>query len=157
MLNFVKWTVVITILFNTSTMILTTASADGVKKRFGQTITVYKTPTCGCCKHWVSYLKKDGFTVLTHDLNDLEPVKAANGLSDPRLKSCHTAVVDGYVIEGHVPADDIWRLLSERPPIIGLSAPGMPRMSPGMASTTPKDYDVLSFDAEGQIRIYSRY
>jgi hypothetical protein len=73
------------------------------------------------------------------------------------LKSCHTAVVDGYVVEGHVPVSDIQRLITEKPDIIGISAPGMPQMSPGMASIVPKDYDVLSFDKEGKIELFSSY
>ena len=84
-------------------------------------------------------------------------VKAKNGLTDPRLRSCHTAVIDGYVVEGHVPVNDILRLLKERPPIVGITAPGMPQLSPGMHSLIPKDYDVLSFDKEGNISLFSRY
>jgi hypothetical protein len=71
--------------------------------------------------------------------------------------SCHTAIVDGYIVEGHVPADDIWRLLSERPAVTGISAPGMPQLSPGMNSIEPQGYDVLSFDRQGQVELFSRY
>jgi len=121
-------------------------------------ITVYKSPTCGCCKDWVTYLEEEGFKVTAIDHDDVDTIKVKYGLPDPKLKSCHTAIVDGYLVEGHVPASDIERLLSERPTNIkGLSAPGMPMMSPGMASRTPKDYDVLSFTENGETAVYSRY
>jgi hypothetical protein len=120
-------------------------------------VTVYKSPTCGCCAGWVDYLRDNGFKVVTHNVDSLEKIKADLGLTDNRLKSCHTAVVDGYVVEGHVPVSDIQRLITEKPDIIGISAPGMPQMSPGMASIVPKDYDVLSFDKEGKIELFSSY
>lgn len=121
-------------------------------------ITVYKSPTCGCCQEWVTYLEEEGFTVTAINHDDVDSIKAKHGLQDPRLKSCHTALVDGYIVEGHVPASDIERLLNDRPTNIkGLTAPGMPMMSPGMASRTPKDYDVLSFTESGEIAVYSRY
>lgn len=120
-------------------------------------IVVYKSPTCGCCTGWVEYLEKNGFKVQTHNTNQLNEVKAKLGLTDGRLMSCHTAVVDGFVVEGHVPVDDIKRLLSERPNIVGITAPGMPQLSPGMHSEIPKGYDVLSFDADGRTEVYSSY
>ena len=135
---------------------LSMAQDDGLKRKFGQEITVYKTPTCGCCKEWVSYLKTNGFKVITHDLDNLNQVKAQHGVP-AQLQSCHTAVVDGYVVEGHVPADDIWRLLTQRPKVSGITAPGMPQQSPGMYSIEPRDYDVLSFDGEGRVELFSRY
>jgi hypothetical protein len=121
------------------------------------TITVYKTPTCGCCTGWVEYLRDNGFHVEAHDMQSLDQTKARLGLTDPRLMSCHTAVIDGYVVEGHVPADDIRRLVSEKPDVVGITAPGMPQMSPGMYSVEPKDYDVLVFDDEGNVGLFSRY
>jgi len=121
-------------------------------------ITVYKSPTCGCCKEWVTYLEEEGFNVTSIDHDDVDTIKTKYGLPDQKLKSCHTAIVDDYLVEGHVPANDIIRLLKERPKNIkGLSAPGMPMMSPGMASRTPKDYDVLSFTATGETAVYSQY
>ena len=122
----------------------------------GASVTVYKSPTCGCCAKWADYLAADGFDVTTVDRDDLESVKNAHAVP-PRLHSCHTAVVGGYVIEGHVPARDIRRLLDERPNLIGLSAPGMPPLSPGMGSIEPRDYDVIGFDADGNVVVYSRY
>ena len=131
--------------------------ADEIQRKVGQEITVYKSPTCGCCQGWAEYLEDNGFIVETVDTSKLQEIKKKYGLTDPRLASCHTAVVDGYVVEGHVPADDIWRLLSERPEVVGITAPGMPQMSPGMRSIEPKGYDVLSVDSEGQASVFSRY
>ena len=122
-----------------------------------ETITVYKTPTCGCCKGWVDYLRDEGFTVETIDTDVLTEIKSEHGLTDGRLMSCHTALVDGYVVEGHVPVSDIRRLIEEKPDIVGITAPGMPQMSPGMDSLIPKDYDVLSFNKDGQVKVFSRY
>jgi hypothetical protein len=120
-------------------------------------MTVYKSPACSCCKDWVSYIEKAGYSVNAIDHDNLDAIKAEHGLTNPSLKSCHTAIIDGYVIEGHVPVTDIERLLAERPDVVGLTAPGMPMMSPGMGSETPKDYDVLAFDKNGQSRVYSSY
>lgn len=128
-----------------------------VRPVHAEEITVYKTPTCGCCSGWVDYLRDSGFDVTTHDLKDLTQIKHQHGLTDRRLMSCHTAIVDGYVVEGHVPVNDIRRLLEERPDIVGITAPGMPQMSPGMRSLVPKDYDVLSFDRQGRVHVFSRY
>jgi hypothetical protein len=121
------------------------------------TMTVYKSPTCGCCSGWVEYMQEEGFKVNSIDTNDMDSVKTRLGLTDPRLHSCHTAVIDGYIVEGHVPADDVKRLLSEKPAILGLTAPGMPMMSPGMASRTPQGYDVLSVDEAGIPYLWSAY
>ena len=128
--------------------------AEGTSK--GIPITVYKSPTCGCCAGWASYLSTRGFAVTTIDQEDLSALKAKHGIT-PELRSCHTALVGGYVVEGHVPSADIHRLLEERPAIVGLTAPGMPMMSPGMASIEPRDYDVLQFDREGRVAVFSRY
>ena len=118
---------------------------------------VYKSPTCDCCKDWVTYIEKAGYLVESIETDNVNSVKAEHGLTNPALKSCHTAIIDGYVIEGHVPVTDIERLLAERPDIVGLTAPGMPMMSPGMGSETPRDYDVLAFMKNGKSRVYSAY
>lgn len=121
------------------------------------TIRVYKTPTCGCCQGWADYLSRKGFQVITEDHQDLTAIRERLGITDPRLLSCHTAEVDGYVVEGHVPADDIHRLLTEKPEVVGITAPGMPAQSPGMQSEEPEGYDVLSFDAAGNTQVFSSY
>jgi len=120
-------------------------------------ITVWKTPTCGCCQAWVDYLEDNGFRVTAYDVDDVTPIKQELGLTNPALYSCHTALIDGYIVEGHVPASDIRRLLTERPEITGITAPGMPQMSPGMDSIEPKGYDVLQFNSYQQLSIFSRY
>ena len=121
------------------------------------TIEVYKTPTCGCCGLWVEHLERNGFATKVTDLQDLAPLKTQHQVPG-RLQSCHTAVVDGYVIEGHVPAADIHRLLKERPAVAGLAVPGMPIGSPGMeVGTTVQPYDVLTFTREGQAGVFASY
>jgi len=119
-------------------------------------ITVYKSPTCGCCKAWVKHLQANGFTVVAKDVRDVAPYKETYGVP-PRLGACHTARVDGYTVEGHVPAADIRRLLQERPPVRGLAVPGMPPGSPGMESRSPVRYETLTFDADGRIAVYARH
>lgn len=120
-------------------------------------VTVYKSPTCGCCEAWVSHLQQDGFDVKVLDVKNVAPYKTQNGVT-PKLASCHTAFVDGYVIEGHVPAQDIRRLLRERPKVTGLAVPGMPIGSPGMEQGGRKDpYQVLTFDKNGNTSIYANH
>jgi len=120
-------------------------------------VTVYKSPTCGCCKQWVKHMQANGFTVKAYDVADIMQYKTANGVP-LTLGSCHTAIVNGYVIEGHVPANDIKRLLKERPPVRGLAVPGMPVGSPGMEQGAHKDhYDVLTFDAQGRTTTFARH
>ena len=104
----------------------------------------------------MGHLRENGFEVRTEDVPDMDSVKARFGVA-PRHQGCHTATVDGYVIEGHVPAADIRRLLEERPDVTGLTVPGMPRGSPGMESPVPEPYDVLTFDDGGNEAIYASY
>ena len=112
-------------------------------------ITVHKTPWCSCCEGWIEHLEDNGFTVTAQNHEDMDPIKAELGVP-ARLQSCHTAVVGGYSIEGHVPADDIKRLLAERPEAVGISAPGMPAGSPGMETGGAKDaYQVILFGKQG--------
>lgn len=119
-------------------------------------VKVFKSPTCGCCTKWAEHLQAEGFTVELVDTDDLVTVKAALGV--PReMGSCHTAQVGDYVVEGHVPADDIKSLLSEAPEgTLGLAVPGMPVGSPGMeVPGQPADrYDVVAFDGDGGRRVY---
>lgn len=116
----------------------------------GPLITVYKTPDCGCCVKWVEYLQKEGFEVKTVNRDDLSPIKQRAGVP-PEMSSCHTALVDGYVIEGHVPAQAIRKLLKERPDTLGLAVPGMPANSPGMGEMDGK---LKTFTLEG--KLYSK-
>ena len=119
------------------------------------TLVVYKTPTCGCCSAWVDHARENGFAVVTHDMNDLSAIKQQLGVPAGRA-SCHTAAVNGYTIEGHVPADLIRKMLTERPAIRGLAVPGMPIGSPGMEGMIKQDYDVLAFDENGNVQVYAR-
>lgn len=110
-------------------------------------ITVYKTPSCGCCTRWVEYLRTEGFEVQAIDQRNLTPIKQKAGVT-PEMASCHTAMVDGYVIEGHVPARAIRKLLRERPETLGLAVPGMPHNSPGMG---PMDGKLKTYTLEGEL------
>ncbi len=115
---------------------------------------VWKSPSCGCCGGWIDHMKAEGFSVVVHDLEDVTPVKDRHGVT-PDLASCHTAVIDGYVIEGHVPAADVRRLLAERPKATGLTIPGMPQSAPGM-DMPGEPYEVLLF-SPGGASLYSRH
>jgi len=122
-------------------------------------ITMHKSPNCGCCSNWGDTLKTAGFTVVEIKHDDMGVIKQKYGVSD-KLASCHTALVGGYIIEGHVPAADVQRLLKEKPEgVVGLTAPGMPQQSPGMQPEMllPKNYDVLAFDKDGKTTVYSHY
>ena len=119
-------------------------------------ITVYKSPTCGCCTKWVSHLQENGFEVETTDLKDLSLAKSMSGIT-PEQASCHTAKVGGYVIEGHVPAEDIKRLLVERPDARGLIVPGMPKGSPGMEHPNPDHYQVLLLGNDGSTAVFAEH
>jgi len=119
----------------------------------GPEVVVYKNASCGCCKKWVEHLQSAGFRVTVHDTSSVAGVMERYGV--PRkLTACHTAVVDGYVVEGHVPADVIQRLLKERPGIAGVAVPGMPAGSPGMESDAPARYYIFTFDKNGTTAVY---
>ena len=124
----------------------------------GIAVQVYKDPTCGCCALWVEHLRKAGFTAKVNDVEDMTAIKTKHGV--PReARSCHTALVDGYVVEGHVPAEDVQRLLKQRPAIGGIGVPGMPIGSPGMevAGVKPQAYDVLAFTKDGSTRVFASH
>ncbi len=130
------------------------ASARWLRAAKPVAIKVYKTPSCGCCKAWVQHLRDNGFQVETMDMPDLSLVKQKYGVK-PALQACHTAVVNGYVVEGHVPADVITKLLKEHPVVAGVAVPGMPGGSPGMEGGSQERYDVLTFDRAGRTRVYA--
>ncbi|HIE55716.1 MAG TPA: DUF411 domain-containing protein [Chromatiaceae bacterium] len=116
-------------------------------------VVVYKSPTCGCCKKWVQHMRENGFDVEVHEQYNVTPVKNRLGVPG-QVRSCHTAKVDGYIIEGHVPADVVKRLLQEKPQVAGLAVPGMPMGSPGMEGFRKDPYNILSFTSEGKTAIY---
>ena len=120
-------------------------------------ITVYKSPTCGCCEKWITHLRKQGFDVSSQDSNKMPKVKQVIGVK-PEYQSCHTAIIGDYYIEGHVPGDDIRRLLKEKPDALGLSVPGMHVGSPGMEQGNKKQhYTVYLIKKDGKKVVYHQY
>ncbi|HEX4918779.1 MAG TPA: DUF411 domain-containing protein [Limnobacter sp.] len=123
-------------------------------------IEVWKTPTCGCCSAWVDHLRENGFDVKVHDVQDTGAFRAALGMSQD-YGSCHSAKIAGYAIEGHVPASDIKKLLSQKPDAVGLAVPGMPMGSPGMEHPDMPHkrhaYDVLLVGKQGEVSAYTHY
>jgi hypothetical protein len=132
------------------------ATSAAVTSRVADTLVVYKTASCGCCKNWIEHMERNGFTVVAHNesLVGLNRRKSAAGVSTD-LVSCHTALVSGYAVEGHVPADLVLRMLRERPRIAGLVVPGMPVGSPGMEGSPKQDYDVIAFRRDGGREVYA--
>jgi hypothetical protein len=120
-------------------------------------VTVYRSPTCGCCGKWIEHLKQNNFNVKDIVSDEMDAIKARYGVPK-EMASCHTAIVDGYVVEGHVPASDIMKLLKTKPKVTGLAVPGMVTGSPGMEMGGRVDpYDVMSFDKENRFQIFNRY
>ncbi len=123
-----------------------------------QEMTVYRSPTCTCCGRWIEHVKANGFKVKDIISDDMDAIKEKNGIPE-KLASCHTAVVNGYVVEGHVPADDIHKLLSSKSKLAGIAAPGMPLASPGMETPghTADPYQVISFDKNNQFAVFASH
>ena len=120
-------------------------------------IEVYRSPSCGCCSKWIAHLKENQFDVKDHVTNDVQAIKDKYGVPE-NMASCHTALVNGYVVEGHVPAADIRKLLKLKPAVIGISVPGMPVGTPGMEMGGRKDpYKVVSFDKDKKYQVFSSY
>ena len=122
--------------------------------RTAPSVTVYKSPTCGCCTKWVDHMRANGFDVTAQNIEDMAAIKEKHGVP-AKAGSCHTSLVGGYVIEGHVPADVVKRLLAERPKVAGLAVPGMPASAPGM-DIPGHPYTIVSFDRSGQLAVYER-
>lgn len=121
------------------------------------TVTVYKSPSCNCCNKWVSHMREQGFQVKIESRFNVSPVKKQVGLPSS-LAACHTATVGNYVVEGHVPAEDVKALLREKPDVRGLSVPGMPVGSPGMErGDRVEPYEVLTFTPAGDTTVFARY
>lgn len=121
-------------------------------------ITVYKSSSCECCAKWVDHLRANGFAPAVHDEEAMNGIKDQMGVPEG-VRSCHTALVDKYLIEGHVPAPDIRRLLAERPKVAGLAVPGMPSSTPGMLmpGAPAKPYEVVAFTSGGATTVYARH
>jgi hypothetical protein len=121
-------------------------------------ITVYKSSSCGCCTSWVEYVRDNGFEPTVHDEEDMDAIKAQLGVPEG-VRSCHTALVGKYLIEGHVPASDIKRLVAEQAGVAGLAVPGMPSGTPGMAQAGAKiaGFEVVAFQQDGTTKTFARY
>jgi len=131
--------------------------ASGVASaQMAQTVEVYKSPYCGCCGQWVEHMRKAGFAVNTHDVQDVPAARQKLGMPE-RFGSCHTARIGKYLIEGHVPAADVKRLLAEHPDAVGLAAPGMPSGSPGMEGGKPEPYNTLLVARDGSATVFARH
>jgi hypothetical protein len=117
-------------------------------------VTVYKDPGCECCVRWCKHLAANGFVVQPRDVANVDEIKHTMGVPE-RLQSCHTAVVGRYVVEGHVPADLVKKMLAEQPQIVGLAAPGMPEGSPGMEGAKKDKYEILTFDRAGKTTVFA--
>src|SRR5690554_5042543 len=133
-------------------------TATAARAAPARALTVYKTPTCGCCGGWVAHMRRNGFAATVIEQADLTPVRRRLGVPDA-VASCHTAVIDGYALEGHVPATDILRLLAERPQAAGLAVPGMSLGSPGMEvpDGTRDAFDTLLILRDGRTRVFARH
>ncbi len=121
-------------------------------------LAVYKSPTCACCDGWVTHMRQAGFAVTVHVVADPGTVRRARGMPDA-MASCHTGVIGGYLVEGHVPAADVVRLLAERPDAVGVTAPGMPMGSPGMETPDGRKqpFDTLLVLRSGRTRVFGRH
>jgi hypothetical protein len=131
------------------------AQRTGKPAPAGQAITVYRTATCGCCGKWVEHLQASGFNPTVHVVDNIEQAPPRKQVP-AALHSCHTATLEGYIVEGHVPADVISQLLKERPRVQGIAVPGMPLGSPGMEAPNPQPYEVLTFDGSGKTTVFAR-
>lgn len=136
---------------------LALAQSPGAQQAPKTAVTVYKSASCGCCKNWVEHMRKAGFEVTPLDVENIGEIKAKYGVPT-EVASCHTAVVDGYVVEGHVPSDVVLRFLRERPQVVGIATPGMPVGSPGMEdpSGRTEPYNIVTFDKSGKHTVYDR-
>ena len=117
-------------------------------------VLLYKNPQCGCCEGYAKYLRKNGYSVTVKPSHDLSLIKRNNGVPE-EFEGCHTSLIDGYVVEGHVPVGTINKLLSERPDIKGISLPGMPMGSPGMGGKKEAPFEVHQFTADGKTKLYA--
>lgn len=123
----------------------------------GKEMTVYKSPYCGCCTKWIDIMKEKGFNVTTIMSNNMNNIKAKVGIT-PKTSSCHTAIVDGYIVEGHVNYSAVKKMLTQKPDILGITVPGMPIGSPGMEQGNIKQaYNVLSITKDGSLDIYEKH
>lgn len=137
---------------------LTGCSTQPAALNASPTVEVYKSEACLCCEDWITHLKKHGFVVRAINTEELEAIKVQHGVPEA-LRSCHTALVGGYIVEGHVPAEDVQRMLRDRPEISGIAVAGMPIGSPGMEveGYAPKPFDVIAFDRSGETYVFASH
>lgn len=151
-LIFRRFIALVAIAFIVLLTITTTAQAANLPEA-----TVYRDPACTCCGGWMKHMQAQGFTVKNVPTADMMTFKHEQGVTD-NLASCHTAIIDGYVVEGHVPGDDIKQLLAQKPNVKGIAVPGMPVGTPGMEMGNKKDsYAVISFDKQGQTKVFKQH
>jgi hypothetical protein len=147
------------ILFNNSNNIVLASVWDKPTQSYlGNTnMTVYRSPSCGCCGGWIEHAKKQGFEITDVKTDDMEAIKKQHHIPSD-LASCHTAIIDGYVMEGHIPADDIKRFLKQKPNLAGLTVPGMPLGTPGMESGDIKQpFDIIALGKKGEVEVFKSY
>ena len=137
-------------------LVLVLLSTATVYAQIAPKVEVFKSASCGCCGAWVEHMRQNGFQVIAHDVGDVPAERKKLGMPD-RLGSCHNAKVGGYVIEGHVPAADIRRLLKEKPKALGLAVPSMPPGSPGMEGPRAIPYDTLLVARDGTTRVFASH
>ncbi len=130
--------------------------AENIKAEAPIDIVVYRSPTCECCGRWLEHMKQNNFNIKDIVTENVDVIKEKYGVPET-LASCHTAIVDGYVVEGHVPANDIKKLLKSKAKIAGLSVPGMPRGTPGMEVGAKDAYQVISFDQQKNTKVFNSY
>ena len=126
------------------------------KPGMAEDVVVYKDPSCECCGRWVDHMRRNGFSVAVSNVEDMDTVKRQAGIPEA-MDSCHTAYIGDYLVEGHVPAADIRRMLTDRPAIKGLAVPGMPSSAPGMDSPEREPFTVLAFSTSGMTRVFATY
>ncbi len=136
--------------------LLALGSGGALAQQAQQTIDIYKSPYCGCCGKWVDHVTKAGFTVKTHEVDDVPGTRKKLGMPE-KLGSCHTAKIGNYLLEGHVPAEDIKRMLKEKPKALGLAVPGMPPGSPGMDVPNSPAYETLLVQNDGSTRVFAKH
>ncbi|GAA6622448.1 DUF411 domain-containing protein [Scytonema sp. NUACC26] len=135
----------------------TVAVAEGKPSLGTQEMTVYRSPSCGCCGGWVKHMQQNGFHIKDIKTDEIEAIKEKYNLPQ-ELASCHTAIIDGYVMEGHIPANDIKQFLQQKPTLAGLAVPGMPVGTPGMEVGNKKQpFAVVAFDNKGEVKVFQEY
>ena len=142
--------------FSTFLAVLMLGASGALHAQTPTTVDIYKSPYCGCCGKWAEYMQKNGFRIVTHEVENVPVKRKSLGMPD-RLGSCHTAKVGNYLLEGHVPAADVRRLLKEKPKALGLAVPGMPPGSPGMDVPNSPAYETLLVSQDGSTRVFAKH